>query len=626
MSFGFADGRTFYIPVRHAESIPHIEMVKAKTERGGTTRRRVVREGFIEREFEQLAPEAVRLAFGVIKRKGIRLICHNARFDVHMTEAEGVVFFDDDKPLTVYDTYLMSKLIDGRSRVNGLKKLAVKYVDKTANAEEEALKRTLRERGWVWQDADNPKRDIARYDWMTPAEMAPYAEKDAFLTFALYRIFHAKLATQKQLDIFKRETDLLPVITAMERRGMYVDLDYCRSALALAKARLAELTESIHALAGEEFDIGNVHQLGPILQRLGVSSPVKSKKTGKDSWAKDVLALSDAPIVRLVEEWRGLEKMRTTYLINYLRFADADGLIHADVQQCEAVTGRTSSRDPNLQNVTRDERHGIALRRVFRPRPGYVWVLIDWSQIEARIVADWAGEESLLDVIRSGGDIHALTAKRIAEVTGTDCCGDKACKAFSRQRTAAKNVFFASLYGAGAAKLAAMIGISVDEASALRDAFWRAYPKIAEFARRIRNEAKRNGYIRNRYGRLYGYPLGEDPTTGKRDYLYTHAAVDHAIQGTAVDLAKETLIKVHRGLRKAGLDAGLIGFVHDELITECRPADVNRVARNIARIMTTPGDLFQVPIEVEVSVAVESWFDKRAYEKGVEIDVRPLAA
>lgn len=612
MSFCFADDRTFYLPVGHARGVPAIEWVREKTARGGTSKRRVERDHVIERRFSQLSRDAIVRVFEVIRACGIGLITHNGKFDIHMTTNEGI----DCSDIMVYDTMVMAKIANNIEFSVALKKLAVKYVDKNANDEEQALKKTLRERGWLHKDPAG-KRDIAHYDWFEPAEMAPYAEKDALLTYALYRVLHKRIAASKQMEIFQRETALLPVLVDMERHGMRVDLAYCRTSLETVVRRIADVEESIFALAGEEFDIASSAQIGRVMARLGVTSAVRTPG-GKESWAKTALepSRSQSPIVPLIETWRSLTKTRTTYLENFLAYADSDGVIHTDIQQIEAVTGRTSSRNPNLQNITKKEKDGIELRRCFVPAPGRVFVLIDWSQMEARIIADWAGEREMLRVIEEGGDIHILTAMRIADVMGLDLCGQKSCAEMRLWRERAKTILFALLFGMGAPKLATSLGISLGLATEMRDAFWQAYPKIARFARDTRYEASTRGYVRNRYGRLYRYPEQHDPTTGRTEFLYTHAAVDHKIQGTGADMAKEALIKVWKGMRAAGMKARIVGFVHDEIIIEAPHDEVDRVVRNAMRIMTTY-PMFSVPIEAEASIAETCWAEKRAYTPAV---------
>ncbi len=608
-SVAFADGRSFYLPIAHAQSVPVVEFVKEKTGRGGTSKRRVERNERVERTFSQLVPAALVQTFEIITLNGIRLITHNGKFDVHMTENEGI----DCSDITIYDTMVMAKIANNIEITAALKKLAVKYIDKNANDEEQTLKKTLRDRGWLYKAEG--RGDVAHYDWMEPAEMAPYAEKDALLTYALYRIMHERIASSKQMTIFKRETELLPVLVSMERHGMRVDLDFCREALVTIKQRIATIEESIFALAGEEFDIASAQQLGVVMRRLGVESAVKTV-TGRESWAKNALAPSRSvsPIVPLVEEWRSLTKSRTTYLENFLLFADKDGVIHGDIQQIEAKTGRTSIRDPSLQNITKKEKDGVELRRAFIPEPGCVLVLVDWSQQEARIMADWSGETALLDAIRDGKDIHTLTAMRLSEALNLGLCGDLACKTMATWRDRSKITFFALMYGVGVDKLAGMLGIDVNVAANVRSAFWSTYPKVARFASTTRREASTLGFVRNKYGRMYRYPEAFNPATEKAEFQYAYTAVDHKIQGTGADMAKEALIKVWRGLRASGMGASLVGFLHDELILDVPYDEVDKVVRNVTRIMTNYGDIFKVPIAADASIAETSWADKRPYQ------------
>lgn len=614
MSFAFEDGRTFYLPVRHARTVPAVDFHKEKTERGGTRR---VREesGLVEREFDQLDPSAIREVWDVIRQFGVQLVCHHAAFDVHMCMNEGV----DIDGVIIYDTMVMAKIADNLEPTASLKRLAVKYISPDADAEERWLKAALKERGWSYRTPEG--EDIAHYDWFTPAEMAPYAEKDALYTLQLFRIFRKRIIETEQVAIWKRETELLPVLIDMERTGVRVDLEFCREQLATARARLSELEESIYAIAGEEFDIASADQLGPILKRLGIKSEVLTPK-GKESWAKAALARrSDALIVQLILEWRGLSKIVSTYLENFLHFADDDGVIHARIKQIEAVTGRTSMAEPNLQNVTSEERFGIALRRAFVPRPGHVLVMIDWKQIEARVMADYADEPSLLSAIKNGDDIHALTALRVAKAMGRESCGDMSCPPFAKQRKAAKTIFFALIYGVGARKLAGMLGVTEEEAADLRIGFWNAYPRIAKFAKETRHEANARGFVRNKYGRRYNYLLTRNPITGAFERAGAHAAVDHKIQGTSLDLGKIALIECQAAIKKDGLSSRIVLFVHDELIFETPFEEVDRLIAAATRVMTDYGDVLRVPIECDVAITETCWADERPYTRQEEARV-----
>lgn len=609
IALGFLDGRTFYLPMRHALSVPHVEFERVKTGRGNGSRRvRVERDTLVEREFEQLSPKVIKRLFSVIHENNIELVMHNAKFDIHMTMNEGVDF----DGIVVRDTMVMAKLANNLEPTTKLKSLAVKYVDAKANEQEQELKRTLKERGWAYRP-DGARRDVMHYDWMTPAEIADYAEQDTAITLALFRQFQATIQATDQRAVYDRETELLPVLVAMERAGIAIDRDYCRKTLAVVEARLSVLCESIYSIAGDTFDIASPAQVGAVLRRLGLHSSVRTP-AGKESWNKKALLCNSSLIVDLIQEWRALEKTRTTYLLNYLEFADSDGVIHADIQQLEAKTGRTSYRDPNLQQVTAKDNYGVDIRRCFVPRPGRVFVLIDWKQMEARIIADWAGESWLIDAMNAGHDVHEQMALRIAEARAVEACGDLACAGFTKQRKAAKIIFFGLLYGMGINKLASDLQISEDEAMALRSSFWEAAPNIAKFARNTRNEAGRRGWVTNRYGRRYVYPLEIDPVNGRQQYAYAHAAVDHKIQGTGADMAKIAMIRIHTALKAAHLRSRLLLFVHDEVAIECPPDEVDRVIAGVRRIMGDFKDVFQcVTFPVDVAIAEKSWADERPY-------------
>ncbi len=617
-------GAAFYLPVRHAREVPkaryewqYAKKFGRETWDDGAIKRRVrIVDDYEYRDFPQLKPVALAHVFDVIRRRNIDLRCHNAKFDMHMVLNEGIAI----EGINVFDTMVMGRLANSAEQELGLKKLGTKYIDANADAEEKALRKWLQQQLYIFINDDGVEE--VHYDWTTPAEMCDYAEKDAVLTDALYRLLLPKIAESNQRDVLLREVELLPVLLDMERYGIAVDLDYCRAGIEQLEPRLNEVAERAYALAGRTFTIASNPELGKAFNAIGVKSPLRTQ-TGKDSWAKDAFALIEHPLTDAVTEWRALHRMKASYLENFIRYgipiAGTDyGLIHMDMQQVGASTGRTSCQNPNLQNQTRDEVDGLSVRRCFVPRPGHAFLFVDWSQMEVCLLADEAGETDLIDAIKHGQDVHSLTAMRISGVMGLGLCNDRECKTFKVWRQRAKTITFSILYGAGAAKIAKQLGIADTLAAELRAAFWKAYPKIAAFARRVQREVELTGATTNRFGRRYTYHWWEDPQTGRGKYLKAYAALNHRIQGAGADMAKIAMVRVARGLTKAGFTSRLVAMVHDELVLECPLAEVERVARKVVRTMEGESyaawTQFRVPIRAEASISYGPWSEKQPLE------------
>lgn len=605
MSFAFQNGTTYYLPVRHLRTVPNIRFDKVG--------RRKVRVEYDEvfRTFRQLPPQIIHHVFKVILDANMHVIGHNLKFDLKMVEAEGI----DTSELRVSDTMIMARVANNIERRVALKVLGVRYINPDAADQQDWLKETMKERGWSYKDPETGDT-IMHFDWFEPFEMADYAEQDARLTFQLYRKLRADISEQHQDLVYQRECQLLTVLVRMEMYGMKIDLDYVRQSLAEIMPRIADLRETIYSVAGGEFDIDSPLQFAQVMSKLEITTEEKTKK-GRVSWSKKAFATLDKdehPIIAYIEEYRTLCKIKTTYLDNFIRFADGEGVIHADFKQIEAKTGRFSCERPNLQNVPKEDEYGFYLRKCFVPRnKDYVFVLIDWSMMEIRIMADWAGQEDLCDDIRHGKDVHIETAVKIGRNMGVELCGSKSCKNMMHWRSNAKTIFFGLMYGMGVKKLAKSLKLTEEQAVAMKDEYWNLYPNIRAFFRNYQGQAKREGWVRNRYGRRYKYPLVDTPN-GRQEYGFAHAAVNHVIQGTGADMAKECMIRVDAVVRELELRAALVAMIHDELISEVHRDDIDQYVKNAVRIMTDFKKMFKLPITVEVTVAENNWADKQPYE------------
>ena len=367
--------------------------------------------------------------------------------------------------------------------------------------------------------------------------------------------------------------------------------------------RLKDLEGEIHSLAGEAFNINSPKQLAVVLfEKLGLPV-IKKTKTGPSTDASVLEELSEQhEIVAKILEFRQLTKLKGTYvdalpsLIN-----PRDGLIHTSYNQTVAATGRLSSTDPNLQNIPIRTEEGREIRRAFVPsKPGYVLMAADYSQIELRILAQIAKEPAFIDAFRNDEDIHALTASQIFQVPLAEVTKD--------QRRVGKTINFATIYGQGAFSLARILGIPQKDAKRFIDAFWEHYSSIKHYQIEALAQAKARGYVmtllgRRRYIRELSSSNPIERKNGER------MAINAPIQGTAADIIKIAMVRLHTMLRTEGFEARMLLQVHDELVFEVPEAEVSRLQGRVREIMEGAMSL-DVPLKVDINVG-PSWMEAK---------------
>jgi DNA polymerase-1 len=385
----------------------------------------------------------------------------------------------------------------------------------------------------------------------------------------------------------------------MERAGVALDPSVLTTMSQDATRELARLEGELHALAGEPVNLNSGPQLGRILfEKLGLKTG-KRTKTGysTDSEVLESLASSHA-FPRLLLEWRALSKLQSTYLDALPASVDpTDGRIHTTYEQTGAATGRLSSSDPNLQNIPMRTEQGRAIRRAFVAAPGMILVGADYSQIELRVMAHLSGDPGLIEAFATGEDVHASTARRIFKVTGTL---DPALRA------RAKIVNFGIMYGMGSRSLAQQMGITLEEARAFIDDYFTVFAGVRRFLDRTVAEARERGWVetilkRRRYLPALRSDNGLERSNAER------AAINTPIQGSAADLVKLAMIRVHQTLERGRTPARLLLQVHDELLFECPVADADQVSSVVQREMEGCFPL-QVPLLVSLGRG-RSWFD-----------------
>ena len=409
----------------------------------------------------------------------------------------------------------------------------------------------------------------------------------------------------KEKNLYKlyreMEMPLSHVLFSMEKAGISVNRDGLFSYGQNLVEGISKLETEIYSEAGEQFNINSPKQLGEIL--FGKLNLPGGKKTKSGySTAADVLEKlsADYPIVDKILEFRTLSKLKSTYADGLLNFIAEDGKIHTSFNQTVTATGRISSSDPNLQNIPIRTELGRLLRKVFYPEPGYVFIDADYSQIELRLMAHMSGDEDLIRAFREGKDIHRSTASRVfnkpyESVTDMD-------------RRRAKAVNFGIIYGISAFGLSKDVDMSVSEAKKYIEGYFETYPKVKEYLDKTVATAKEKGYSETLYGRIRPIPELKESNFMTRQFG-ERVAMNAPIQGTAADIMKIAMIKIHNALNKAGLASRLIIQVHDEVLIETKIGEEEKVIEILKKEMEGAVEL-SVPLEIDIHKG-ETWFDAK---------------
>lgn len=372
------------------------------------------------------------------------------------------------------------------------------------------------------------------------------------------------------------EEPLIPVIEKMERTGIFLD---CDAASVLSKTyhrKIASLSKEIFALTGREFNLNSPKQLGEVLYGdLGLKSSSKTASGAKTTKESVLQSMADEhPIIPLVLAYRHYEKLRSTYVDALPGFLDEDGRIHTHFQQNGTITGRLSSREPNLQNIPLSGEDGTAVRNLFRAADGWEMVSIDYSQMELRLAAILSQDKALIDIFVSDGDVHRSVASRVFGVSE-----DAVSK---EQRYAAKTINFGILYGMGAQSLRKSLSVSQSEAQSFLDEYKRAFPVLFDYRDGVVAEARSSGFVSTAFGRVRPIP----GITSSLSFVRARAereAFNTVVQGTEADIIKLAMVQIDRLLDPDA--ARLLLQIHDELLLEVRPSAVDSVITSVSSTM-----------------------------------------
>lgn len=432
------------------------------------------------------------------------------------------------------------------------------------------------------------------------------AARTAALTLALVAPLRECMARENAANVFDGiEMPLVPVLAKMERAGMLVDPDRLHSLSEGLATQITEVERSIRDLAGDEtFNIGSPMQLSHVLFDV-MGLPTKGlKKTKRGYYSTNAKVLSDLArdheIVRLILDWREKSKIKSTYLDTLGPLRRGDGRVHTTYNQTITATGRLSSSDPNLQNIPTRSELGRTVKTAFSAGEGSVFLAVDYSQIELRLLAHLSGDEHLVRAFNEGEDFHAETAARVFGVPVSEVTPDL--------RSRAKAVNFGIVYGQQAYGLSQSLHISMAEARDMIDRYYEAYPGVRTFLDNVVARAKQTGYAETMYGRRRHIPELKAKNPQLRGFG-ERTAMNHPMQGTAADIIKIAMARVSRRLEEEGFAAHMILQVHDELDFECPGNEVERLTAMAQDVMEHVVEL-RVPLIAEASTGI-TWADAK---------------
>jgi DNA polymerase-1 len=417
----------------------------------------------------------------------------------------------------------------------------------------------------------------------------------------------AELRKRQLWSLFAEvEMPLVPVLTSMERAGVKLDLDYLHDMSKELARRLDELKTGIYDIVGHSFNIGSTQQLSDALfVTLGLPTKgMRKTKSGHYSTAADVLErLKGAhPAIDLILEQRELSKLQTTYVDALPQLVNpATGRVHTSFKQTGTVTGRISSRNPNLQNIPVRTEQGRQVRRAFVAKEGCLLLAADYSQVELRVLAHISQDPGLLEAFRQGEDIHRTTAAAVYNVPPAEVTYDR--------RRVAKTANFAMIYGSSAYGLAQQTGLTPDEAAQFMETYFARFPAVQAYIQATKEQAAQKGYVETLLGRRRYFPelaRGSKARTGQRRAA-ERMAINAPIQGSAADIIKIAMIRLHQALRDRKLRSRMILQVHDELVLEVPEEEVDAVSPLVAEIMEGAFAL-DAPLKVDMKVG-PNWLE-----------------
>lgn len=511
----------------------------------------------------------------LLEDTSVKKVGQNLKYDAHVLKNHGISLNGIE-----HDTMLESYVLNSTASKHNMDDLAKTYLD------HKCVK---------FEDIAGKGAKQLTFNQIEIEKAGEYAAEDADITLRLHEELHARLSKSESLLTLYKDLELpvLQVLTNMEMLGASVNANKLHEQSADITQRLQQLEQQAHDLAGEVFNLSSPKQLQTIFfEKLGLPIIKKTPK-GQPSTAEEVLVelSQDYELPKVILEHRGLAKLKNTYTDKLpLMIQPQTNRVHTSYHQAVTATGRLSSSDPNLQNIPIRNDEGRKIRQAFEAPEGYVMVAADYSQIELRIMAHLSGDPGLVDAFNHGKDIHRATAAEIMAVDESEVT--------TEQRRHAKAVNFGLIYGMSAFGLARQIDVGRKEAQAYIDTYFARYPGVKAYMENTRNLATEQGYVETLFGRRLHLPE-INSTNGMRRQAAERTAINAPMQGSAADIIKRAMIKMHEWIQANEPDVRMIMQVHDELIFEVPEAKLASFSADIKRVMESAADL-DVPLIVDV--------------------------
>jgi len=512
----------------------------------------------------------------------IQKVGQNIKYDWIVFERNGI-----DLKGVSFDTMLASYLINPSKRAHNLDQIALDYLDH----------KTI-----TYADLTGKKgKKAATFDTIPIEKATPYACEDADITLMAYGLLDKKMKSLGLTTLFQDvEMPLVPVLKEMEMTGVMVDKDRLHELSDNFYNQLKTIEKSIYDMAGETFNINSTQQLGHILfEKLNL--PVQKKTRKKKGYSTDVEVLTTLAkqheLPKQILRHRTLSKLKSTYADALIELIHPEtGRIHTSFNQTVAATGRLSSSDPNLQNIPIRTDEGKEIRKAFIPRPGWKMISADYSQIELRILAHYSQDKILSKAFEDGEDVHTRTASEVFQVFPSFITEDL--------RRQAKIINFGIIYGMSPFGLSKALNISQKMAKTYIDNYFQRYQGVSKFIREVIEEARETGQTTTLLGRIRLLPEINNKNVHERRFA-ERTAINTPIQGTAADLIKVAMIQVGQALKTSQMKTTMLLSVHDEIIFEAPPEEVDDACALVIEEMESVWDL-NVPLKVNVQVG-DDW-------------------
>ncbi|MGH7631397.1 MAG: DNA polymerase I, partial [Gemmatimonadales bacterium] len=509
---------------------------------------------------------------------------HNLKYDWQVLRGAGVELGG-----ARFDSMLASFVVDPGRRSHAIDTLSLEHLGRSMQ---------------TYTDVCGKGRAEIPFAEVPVAGAATYAGCDAATVLALYDFFAPGLAEMRLEPLLRDvEMPLVPVLVDMEWEGIAIDPALFARLTVELGVELTRLEVEIGRVAGVDLNLNSPRQLATVLFEQQQLPVLKKTKTGTstDADVLEQLAAMGHALPRLILEYRELQKLKGTYVDALPAAVNATtGRIHTSFNQTGAATGRLSSSDPNLQNIPVRTARGEAIRRGFVPAPGCVFLVADYSQIELRLMAHLSGDPAFIEAFRQGGDIHRQTAALIFNIAAD--------RVTPEMRARAKTINFATIYGQGPFALSRQLGISQDEAKQFITRYFERFAGVRAFLERQVELAREQGYVETLFKRRRYIPEIRDRNFNMRAYGERNAR-NSPLQGSAADLIKLAMVRIHGALRERALASRMLLQVHDELVFEVPAGEVDAMRELVRREMETVVEL-RVPLVVDVGVG-PNWLDAK---------------